>query len=818
MNNVNNAFNLLWEQCGKRFIAETGGTVLHFILRPRLWVDDSDVTSTVKLLDTILATKRIDVNSVDKDGNTALHLIFYHGVYSDNLYESARKLIHAGANVNKYNKNKRTALHLACLDSTFDNFVILLLQNKARVDAKDMYQKTPLHYIVERSPVMTAQLIDTYGANVNAVDKYRRTPLYYAQSRDVAKVLIQRKASLAVRDISGYSPMAYWVSRQYPMSLYDIDEIIKPADPVETLFSESHARKIANTLLPLGNGYDAKLYLELKKNERQPRYFGTTAACNIDKALLDVLYHIYGRERQWEKPQVSEMRTMLEQFLIVTFKKDPKKDPSFPSRYPRWQEGRKTLALLAKCADTVRIRPSVLKEMERVTIEEQVNTLANGLLNTYNKFLARFSKPLQPPRKKNRIINGLKKWTKENVYKKVQNKLRTGSQGGVNNTIRNLVLYMEKYALRAPQRPHGWNYLPQNTSRQPPGVRNSQWKGPRTYLYRGVHGVQANTARKYGSVLSKGYVAMSRYLDTSKIFGKFPPTENNDGRSNNTSNGYTDSGDGVLFRVSMNNIPRGTPWVWFSAKNVHGTTKDLRKSPWRLKKKPLSQINEGEVLLPPGSIFVFPSSWTRETIQTTIDAAKTIERTERPLAPGIVDKVPLRKESRVSIASFGNILASVSIRPGVLEARFKLKGRGGPWNIKLDVKQATLDVLAILEKVRRTWKNGRFVIDVPARTSTEMYQIYMILGHLIQSRGGMFGNLTFSRDIGKPSFTKSIYVPLKMPVSPAKRSNSNWNVPFSVLNNNATQKIRALKSVRRSKRLMTTNPIAAKKRKSTTPF
>lgn len=57
-----------------------------------------------------------------------------------------------------------------------------------------------------------------------------------------------------------------------------------------------------------------------------------------------------------------------------------------------------------------------------------------------------------------------------------------------------------------------------------------------------------------------------------------------------------------------------------------------------------------------------------------------------------------------------------------------------------------------------------------------------------------------------------------MPVSPAKRSNSNWNVPFSVLNNNATQKIRALKSVRRSKRLMTTNPIAAKKRKSTTPF
>lgn len=442
----------------------------------------------------------------------------------------------------------------------------------------------------------------------------------------------------------------------------------------------------------------------------------------------------------------------------------------------------------------------------------------NGTSST--KRPLRVRNPLRPPRKKN-LIDGLEKWTNANVYQNVQNRLHASSQAtgdNVNTTMRNLALYMEKYALRAPQRPHGWDYHPQHTLEN----WHISWVGSRKYLYRGVHGVQANTVRTYGSVLSKGYIATSRYLDISKGFAKFnQPTV-----STRNTNAYVDhGGDGVLFRLSMDDIPRGTPWIWFNVKN------DQSLFPWRLKRKPLSQLDEGEVLLPPGSIFVFPSMWTEETIQTTIDAAKTIERVERPVAPETVDKVTLhiRKETCGEMtASFGNIYASIS---GIVGAQRTLRTvqlyiRRGH-NMK-NVKQATLDVLAILEKVRKACKIDRIVITNPNHpiplfyrngySTADMHQINIVLGHLIQSRPEMFGNLMFSGDIVSRSASKSIYVPLKMPASPAKRTNSNWNVPFSVFNNDANEKIRALKSVGRNKRPMARQPLAAKKRKSTASF
>jgi hypothetical protein len=101
------------------------------------------------------------------------------------------------------------------------------------------------------------------------------------------------------------------------------------------------------------------------------------------------------------------------------------------------------------------------------------------------------------------------------------------------------------------------------------------------YLFRGIHGPQMEAYLRTGILEEKGYIPFSRMEKIAKQFAQ---------------NDLPDGG-GLILRLRISSIPKGTPWIWFTSKE------ELRKKGFGVRKNTYeSQITEGEVLLPPGSI------------------------------------------------------------------------------------------------------------------------------------------------------------------------------------------------------------------------
>jgi len=94
-----------------------------------------------------------------------------------------------------------------------------------------------------------------------------------------------------------------------------------------------------------------------------------------------------------------------------------------------------------------------------------------------------------------------------------------------------------------------------------------------TYLYRGVHGPQGKEYSLHKMFRDKGYIAFS----TKK----------------SVANRFTKANYGVLLRLRVDDVPHGTPWIWFRDPNTKVS---------RNKDTFPSTFPEAEVLLPPGTI------------------------------------------------------------------------------------------------------------------------------------------------------------------------------------------------------------------------
>lgn len=158
----------------------------------------------------------INITDLDKDSDTPLHV----AVLADEV-DTARVLIAAGAQVNAFNSQKQTPLHLAfelgnkkmvdLLLSQCDgkinpftvyglsHFHIACVRNNWRVAhaflergvnanvylekcfyGKDYAYHRPLHLAVKYENLEVTEMLLKYGANVDAKDKYKRTPLHLA--------------------------------------------------------------------------------------------------------------------------------------------------------------------------------------------------------------------------------------------------------------------------------------------------------------------------------------------------------------------------------------------------------------------------------------------------------------------------------------------------------------------------------------------------------------------------------------------------------------------------------------------------------------
>lgn len=166
------------------------------------------------------------------------------------------------------------------------------------------------------------------------------------------------------------------------------------------------------------------------------------------------------------------------------------------------------------------------------------------------------------------VTQGVRKWT-ESVYKNIRN-ARSGSivphelldrshaTGKAASVDEALTTFMRNYSLRAPETPLGT-------------------KSP-DYLWRGIHGTDAGALRKTGCLNTKSYVATT----TDKRVAKGFSGETNYKR--------------VLLQIPPSTIPPGTPWVWFTADNKASSGRGFTSS----------NIEDNEVLLPPGRIVLLP--------------------------------------------------------------------------------------------------------------------------------------------------------------------------------------------------------------------
>ncbi|XP_047101651.1 ankyrin-1-like [Schistocerca piceifrons] len=132
------------------------------------------------------------------------------------LIESARAgavqelqaLVAAGADVNAWDEEKRTALQWAGMGGHVEA-VRSLLESGAEVGIRNIRQNTPLHAVAVAGHAAVIRLLTSYSADPNARGNLGRTPLHWAACCghiEAAAALLEAGANKWARDDSGAIP------------------------------------------------------------------------------------------------------------------------------------------------------------------------------------------------------------------------------------------------------------------------------------------------------------------------------------------------------------------------------------------------------------------------------------------------------------------------------------------------------------------------------------------------------------------------------------------------------------------------------------
>lgn len=154
-----------------------------------------------------LLDQRIDVNSAQVDGTTALHW-----AANREDAETARLLLDRGANAKAANRYGVTPLSLACLNRTAAIVELLL---KAGADANTVLPggETALMTAARAGNTAAVKALLANGANIQAKEEvYGQDALMWAAAEghaDTVEALLAAKADIKARSKSGFTPLLF---------------------------------------------------------------------------------------------------------------------------------------------------------------------------------------------------------------------------------------------------------------------------------------------------------------------------------------------------------------------------------------------------------------------------------------------------------------------------------------------------------------------------------------------------------------------------------------------------------------------------------
>ena len=150
-----------------------------------------------------------------------------------------------------------------------------LITQGADINAKDEYERTPLHYHAQVNNVEKVALLLERGADMEAQDKYKNTPLHFAEyNAEAAQLLIEKGADIKAKDDRGYNPMECMLSRlrnAYIEKAAKVAEVYLKAGLKPTKFAKEQVTRIGEDFEFHREGFNPE-YLEETDTALQQLY------------------------------------------------------------------------------------------------------------------------------------------------------------------------------------------------------------------------------------------------------------------------------------------------------------------------------------------------------------------------------------------------------------------------------------------------------------------------------------------------------------------------------------------------------------------
>ena len=136
---------------------------------------------------------------------------FYELIEAKDL--DALKAVFNECELNAYDRRSFNKPTLSFYDVSLELMDWLITQG-ADINARDEYERTPLHYHAQVNNVEKVALLLERGADIEAQDKYKNTPLHFAEyNAEVAQLFIEKGADIKAKDNMGYNVMEHMLAR-----------------------------------------------------------------------------------------------------------------------------------------------------------------------------------------------------------------------------------------------------------------------------------------------------------------------------------------------------------------------------------------------------------------------------------------------------------------------------------------------------------------------------------------------------------------------------------------------------------------------------